>query len=144
MPMALRLARALESLGLAPVLSVRDQSLADLGIPLLVEPQDLPRHPLAGVVSALRQWPELLVLPCDLPSMPAAGLARMLASPAPSVAWDGSRIHPLVARIDRRSLSRAASLLDRQGSVTSLMIGAARVSLPPPWLENLNHRPAAG
>lgn len=142
--MALRLARAFEGLGLSVVLSVRDKSLVDLGLPLLVESEELPRHPLAGVVSALRQWPDLVLVPCDLPAMPAAGLARLLASPAASVAWDGTRIHPLVSRIDRRSLPRAASLLQQEGSVTALMTGAARVSLPPAWLENLNHRPAAG
>jgi molybdopterin-guanine dinucleotide biosynthesis protein A len=142
--MAVRLARAFESLGLQAVLAVRDESLADLGLPLLVESEELPRHPLAGVVTALRQWPDIVVCPCDLPSMPAAGLARILASPAPAAAWDGKRLHPLVARMDRRSLPRAASLLQSQGSVTALMVGAARVSLPPPWLENLNHRPSAG
>ena len=142
--MALRLARALEGLGLQVALSVRDQSLADLGLPLLVEPEGLPQHPLAGVVTALRQWPDLLLVPCDLPGMPAAGLSRLLASPAPSVAWDGTRIHPLVARIDRRSLPSAASLLQRQGPVMALMAGAARVSLPAVWLENLNHRPSTG
>lgn len=143
-PMALGLARALQSLGLQPHLAVRGPELADLGLPLLIEDGDLPRHPLAGVVQALRTWPELLVVPCDLPHMPAAGLSRMLASPAPSVAWDGARIHPLVARINRRSLAKAASLLHTQGPVRALMSGAARVSLPSAWLENLNVSPDAG
>lgn len=143
-PMAVRLARAFESLGLQVVLSVRDESLSDLGLALLLESEQLPRHPLAGVVTALQEWPDIVVCPCDLPSMPAAGLARILASPAPSVAWDGTRIHALVARMDRRNLARSASLLHSQGPVTALMTGAARVSLPPAWLENLNHRPAAG
>ena len=143
-PMVVRLARAFESLGLQVVLSVRDESLTDLGLPLLLESEQLPRHPLAGVVSALREWPDIIVCPCDLPSMPAAGLGRILASPAPSVAWDGTRIHPLVARVDRRSLARAASLLHSQSAVTGLMAGAARVSLPPAWLENLNFGPSTG
>lgn len=140
----MRLARELQSLGLSPHLVVRDSALADLGVPLLIEDSGLPRHPLAGVVHALRTWPELLVVPCDLPKMPAAGLTRMLASPAPSVAWDGRAIHPLVARINRRSLAKAASLLHSQGPVRALMSGAARVSLPAPWLENLNVPPQPG
>lgn len=140
-PMALRTARLLQELGLPVVLSVRDRGLGDLGLTLLVEDPELPRHPLAGVVTALEAFPEVLLVPCDLPQLPLAALVRLRATPAPAVAFDGERVHPLLAHLDRRSLPKARALLEAQGPVMPLSDGAARVELPPPWLVNLNRPP---
>ena len=84
---------------------------------------------------------QVLLLPCDLPDLPLAALVRLRATPAPAVAWDGERVHPLLAHLDARSLPRARALLEEEGPVGALSDGAARVKLPGPWLRNLNRPP---
>lgn len=78
---------AVEQAGLEPlVVAKRDSDLPPMGCTVLREP-DLPRHPLCGIVAALRHaGPRPLVaIGCD---MPFAG--------APLLAWLGSAPEPLV------------------------------------------------
>ena len=52
-PMALRVAEAMRAAGLPVVLAAPDDRLACLGLPLLIEPDEGPRHPLRGLWAAL-------------------------------------------------------------------------------------------
>lgn len=60
--------------------------------------------PLMGIYSGLRaaRTPWLLVAPCDTPSLPRELVPRLLAGRGAAdiaVAWDGERLHPVVALI---------------------------------------------
>ncbi|WP_299316691.1 molybdenum cofactor guanylyltransferase MobA [uncultured Halomonas sp.] len=60
--------------------------------------------PLMGIYSGLcaARTPWLVVAPCDTPSLPRALVPRLLAGRGDAdiaVAWDGERLHPVVALI---------------------------------------------
>ena len=60
--------------------------------------------PLMGIYSGLRaaRTPWLVVAPCDTPSLPRELVPRLLAGRGDAdiaVAWDGERLHPVVALI---------------------------------------------
>lgn len=107
---------ALKGAGLGEIVVVAKASTALpslAGIAVRREP-DEPRHPLAGVVEALR-WAAgrpVVVLACDLPLVDA-GLVGLLASadslgtPAVVARADG-RIQPLCARYEPRALELLA------------------------------------
>ena len=54
LPMALHVARALADVLGEVTLVAPDEALRDLGLPLLLEPAEGPRHPLRGVVASDR------------------------------------------------------------------------------------------
>ena len=141
-PMALRVAEAMRAAGLHVVLAAPDDRLACLGLPLLIEPDDGPRHPLRGLWAALGEAEEVLCAPCDLPWLPAEAILALLEGPAPTVGFDGERVHPLLTR--RRSADRpAVEALWRQGApARALAQDARRVLLNALWLQNVNTRAA--
>jgi molybdenum cofactor guanylyltransferase len=141
-PMALRVASAIRAAGLEVVIAAPDSRLTSLGLPLLIEPDDGPRHPLRGLWAALGEADEVLCAPCDLPWLPAEAILALLHGPAPTVGFDGERVHPLLTR--RRAADRpAVEALWRQGApARALAQDARRVLLAASWLQNVNTRAA--
>ena len=92
------------------VVAKRDSPLPQVGygIELWREP-DEPRHPLAGIVEALRraEGRAVIVLACDLPLV-TPGVVRALAAAPPAVAVlarAGEEVQPLCARYDPAALA---------------------------------------
>ncbi len=145
-PMAARVASALEAAGLPVCLVVRDEALADLGIPLLREaPSPESPHPLRGLLAALQSLEDgetALLVPCDLPGLQASGVARLVKAGAPSVAVDESGSpHPLLAHLPGFWAPRVAAVLAVNGSATDALAGARPVPLPGDQLVNWNRPP---
>lgn len=145
-PMAAKVASALESAGLPVWLVVRDEALADLGIPLLCEAasKDSP-HPLRGVLAALQSLEEgetALVVPCDLPGLQVSGVVQLVKAGAPCVAVDGAgSLHPLLAHLPAFWAPRMAAVLAVGGSATEALAGARPVPIPEDQLVNWNRPP---
>jgi molybdopterin-guanine dinucleotide biosynthesis protein A len=111
---------AIAEAGLEPLVcaKLRDE-LPSLEAPVLREPAE-PRHPLCGIVAALRagEGRPVVVLACDLPFVPA-GLIRLLAEAgeqlvAPSL--DG-RLQPLCGRYEPSLLPHLEAALAREESL---------------------------
>jgi len=81
-PLAALAAAGLEAVGVAK----RGSELPPLACRVVREPEQ-PRHPLAGVVAALRAagGRPLVVLACDMPFVPPQLLAELAAAPEPLV-----------------------------------------------------------
>ena len=93
---------------------------------LIVEP-DEPRHPLAGILAALRAAGErpLVVLACDMPLASPALLAALAAAPEPLVVPNpGGLLEPLQARYSAALLPPLEEALADAGA-------AARDASPP-------------
>lgn len=76
-----------------------------------------PRHPLAGIVAALREAGErpLVVLACDMPLADPALLAELAAAPEPLVVpAPGGRPQPLQARYSAALLPALETALERR------------------------------
>ncbi|HET9163318.1 MAG TPA: NTP transferase domain-containing protein [Solirubrobacterales bacterium] len=76
---------AVEAAGLeAIVVAKRDSALPSLGCPLIEEPER-PRHPLCGIVAALRYagGRPLIAIGCDMPFVPPALLSWLASVPQP-------------------------------------------------------------
>ncbi|HEU4706005.1 MAG TPA: molybdenum cofactor guanylyltransferase [Solirubrobacterales bacterium] len=98
------------------VLAKPSDELPPLGVPVLREPEH-PRHPLCGIVAALRagEGRPTVVVACDIP-FASAGLIRFLAEvPEPLVvpALDG-RPQPLLARYEPALLPELEAALERE------------------------------
>jgi molybdopterin-guanine dinucleotide biosynthesis protein A len=94
-------------------------------------------HPLWGVATALRaaQTDPVAILACDVPGVTAASWQALVAA-APAVAWDGERVHPLVAVVPRSLAARAEELARAGAPAHRLCEGLARVRLPPEELQD--------
>lgn len=94
---------AVASAGLEPiVVAKRDSELPPLDCPVIREPA-LPRHPLSGIVAALRHAGRrpLVVVGCDMPFVEAELLAWLGTTPEPLVVpLLGEDLQPLPARYD--------------------------------------------
>ena len=89
-----------------------------LGVSVREEPLE-PRHPLVGIVAALRLGRPVVAVACDLPFV-APGLIEMLAAaPEPLVvpSLDG-RPQPLLARYEPSLLPRLEEALGREEPLT--------------------------
>ncbi len=78
---------ALAGAGIEAVVVAKPGSgLPPLPCPIVREPEE-PRHPLAGVVTALRRFPgrPLVAVACDMPLLEPALLAHLAAAPGPLV-----------------------------------------------------------
>lgn len=104
----------------AVVCAKEGESLPALGVPVLREPAQ-PRHPLCGIVTALRagEGRPVVVVACDMPFV-ASGLLRLLAeAPEPLVVPVlGGRLHPLLGRYEPVLLPRLEAALQREAPVT--------------------------
>jgi molybdopterin-guanine dinucleotide biosynthesis protein A len=108
---------AIEEAGLEAVVCAKPgDQLPPLEAPVLREPEQ-PRHPLCGVVAALRagEGRPVVVIACDLPFVPA-GLIRLLAdAPEPLVVPTlDDRTQPLLARYEPSLLPDLEAALERE------------------------------
>lgn len=106
---------AVEAAGLEPVVvAKRDSELPDLSCRTIREP-DLPRHPLRGLVAALRDAGErpVIAIGCDMPFAEPL-LTALAAAPGPLVvASTDGRPQPLPGRYEPALLAALeAALLD--------------------------------
>jgi molybdopterin-guanine dinucleotide biosynthesis protein A len=102
--------------GLATVaLAKRDTALPALPCPVLREPA-LPRHPLCGIVTALRHagGRPVLVIGCDMPLLTPALLAWIAALERPAVACLDGALQPLLARYAPEQLPALEAALREQ------------------------------
>jgi molybdopterin-guanine dinucleotide biosynthesis protein A len=84
----------------AVVVAKSDTELPELAVPVVTEPQE-PRHPLLGIVTALRYARErpILAVACDLPLVTPALLEALAAGPEPlALAAPGGDPQPLLGR----------------------------------------------
>ncbi len=123
---------ALRQAGIVPVVIAKaDSALPDLDVDVVIEP-DEPRHPLAGVVAALRHAGSAgaLVVPCDAPLLSPMLLRVLASAPVTTAVRAGGRIHPLIAFYGPDSLDILESAVAAGESAT-----AALESLEPEWIE---------
>jgi molybdopterin-guanine dinucleotide biosynthesis protein A len=108
----------------------KDDGLPWPDVEVVWERDDGDPHPLWGVVSALRaaRTERVAVLACDVPGVSPATWAA-LAAAAPAVAWDGVRVHPLVAVLERSMADAAEALAGAGAPAWRLADGIARVSV---------------
>jgi molybdopterin-guanine dinucleotide biosynthesis protein A len=109
------------ALGEAVVVAKHDSELPELpGVTVWREP-DQPRHPLTGIVHALRaaDGRAVLVAAGDLPFLTAPLVTRLATEPAGDapalVPHAGGRLQPLLARYEASALAPLATILDREG-----------------------------
>lgn len=138
---------ALAAAGIEPlVVAKRETELPDLAAaagegappPRVVREPDGPRHPLAGIVAALRAAGErpLVVLACDMPLAAPALLAALAAAPEPLVVPNpGGLLEPLQARYSaallpalEQALERAAPLRQTVAALGPRLLGDAELS----------------
>jgi molybdenum cofactor guanylyltransferase len=100
-PMIGHVIEAVRAGGLVPVVVAKaDSPLPPLDCRLLIEPQE-PRHPLCGIVTALRELdePALVVCACDMPFVTGELLTWLAGLEAPlAVAGVGGTLQPLLGR----------------------------------------------
>lgn len=131
-----------EALGDVAVVVKRTTELPALpGVAIWIEP-DAPRHPLLGVVEALRRADGRAVLVCaaDMPFVTAA-LVRELATvdacgAAAVVPRAGGRLQPLLARYEPAALAALEAALAAAGSLTDVV-----ARLGPQVLDVADERP---
>lgn len=117
----------------------------DSSVVTWVEP-DEPRHPLAGVVEALRRGGgrAVVVLACDLPFVTAEvvrALAEADAAGAPAVVAvdSGGRLQPLCARYEPAALDALAGFDGAGRAVDQVAaLRPATVAVPDDALRNVN------
>ncbi|HEY1853642.1 MAG TPA: NTP transferase domain-containing protein [Solirubrobacterales bacterium] len=100
----------------AAVVAKADTELPELAARVVVEAAE-PRHPLLGIVTALRHalGRPVLVVACDLPLVPPALLAALAAAPEPLViAAPGGKPQPLLGRYAPALLPQLESALERE------------------------------
>jgi molybdenum cofactor guanylyltransferase len=112
---------AVRNADLSPVVMAKaGEELPAVGVPVLHEPAT-PRHPLTGIVAALRAAAgrPIVVLACDLPFV-APGLVKLLAeAPEPLVVPTlAGRPQPLLARYEPSLLPQLEAALEREEPLT--------------------------
>ncbi|HXD55142.1 MAG TPA: molybdenum cofactor guanylyltransferase [Solirubrobacteraceae bacterium] len=113
-----------------PVLLVakRDTPLPELGVEILFEP-DEPRHPLTGILAALRTLPAedpgaaLLALGCDMPFLTAELLSALAAREGAAALGAPGDLQPLPARIPRSALAPLEGALAERGPLRAAIAG---------------------
>jgi molybdopterin-guanine dinucleotide biosynthesis protein A len=109
---------AVAAAGLEAVVVAKPGALPRDGVRVLEEPAE-PRHPLCGIVTALRLGQPIVAIACDL-SFVEPGLIELLATaPEPLVTptLDG-RPQPLLARYEPSLLPRLEAALEREEPLT--------------------------
>lgn len=102
-------------------------------VPVLLEPDDGPRHPLRGVLAALdAAHADVVVVPCDVPDLTVDALARIARAPC---VVDG---HPLIAHIPWVLRDRVHDGVRTGSSVRSVTGVLPAVPLPPDVLRDRN------
>jgi molybdopterin-guanine dinucleotide biosynthesis protein A len=123
------------ALGAVAVVAKLDSELPALpGVTVWIEPPE-PRHPLTGIVHALRcaNGRPVVVCATDLPLVSAAlirSLAEADAGAAPAVlAWADGRIQPTLGRYGSEALGPLARALERPDQALTEMVEALRPKL---------------
>lgn len=136
-PMLARIVAAVGSAGLEPIVVAKpDSDLPHLDCRVLSEP-DEPRHPLTGLLAALRASAGrgVVAIACDMPLVPAKFISWLAAiEEEVAVCEVGGRLHPLLGRyspnvIDslEASLAAGASMHDAVTSLDPFIVGEAQV-----------------
>jgi molybdopterin-guanine dinucleotide biosynthesis protein A len=93
---------------------------AKLGYPVIGDGSTQFNGPLAGMLAALRtaSTPHVLIVPCDCPLLRPDALRRLYLAllenqAEAAVAYDGERLHPVFAALDRRLATSLQSYLDQ-------------------------------
>jgi molybdopterin-guanine dinucleotide biosynthesis protein A len=140
-PMVLHVVEALRSAGLQVRLVVRNEDLKALGVPLLFEPLSEGHYPLRGLLAGLETLKpneSALFAPCDLPFLTGEAISTLAQAPAPSVAFDGERIHPLLGHYAAAAQDRLRMHMAKNASAMAFAEDAHRVGLAPELLRNIN------
>ena len=99
------------------VVAKRDTELPRIYCPVVLEP-DEPRHPLCGLVTALRhQRGPVLALACDMAFVDEKLLAWLASHVDTTVIEAGGRLQPLLARYDYGALGLLEEALERGTSL---------------------------
>ena len=106
------------------VVAKRDTVLPPLEVPVWIEP-DEPRHPLAGIVHALREAGDRAVLVCagDMPAVDPVVVRKLAAAPpaAAVVPRAGARLQPLLARYEPSALEHLAAAAPSGAPLTEVV-----------------------
>jgi molybdopterin-guanine dinucleotide biosynthesis protein A len=128
---------ALAAAGLETVVVAKPGTdLPPLDGPLLLEPTE-PRHPLCGIVTALREAGErpLVVLACDMPLAEPALLAHLATAGEPLLVPElGGRLQPLQARYAPALLPALEVALEREEPLRRSVESLAPTTLAAPAL----------
>ncbi len=112
--------RALEEAGIEAVVAAKpDTELPPLDCGVVREPAE-PRHPLCGVVAALRAFAgrPLIVVPCDMPLASASLLGKLARASEPLVLTQvGADLDPFPARVAPDLLPALEEALDQRASL---------------------------
>jgi molybdopterin-guanine dinucleotide biosynthesis protein A len=114
-------------------------ALPDVGAVVWREPVE-PRHPLAGVRTAIEHGGDVLTLPVDLPLVPPEALRAVIEAPlrgaVAAVACPGGRVQPLLGRFT----PAARDHLPVSGRATDavLALDPVLVDLPEDGFVNVN------
>lgn len=114
------------------VVAKRDSELPEIYCPVITEP-DEPRHPLCGLVTALRheQGP-VLALACDMVFIDEKLLAWLASHPQTTVIEADGHLQPLLARYDIESLGALEAALERGDSMTDAVSSLDPKVVPEP------------
>jgi molybdenum cofactor guanylyltransferase len=141
-PLAERVARALVAGGVAEIALVgrSDQDLGRLGRRVVLDGAGSGSHPLVGVVAALVDAvpADAVVAPCDLPWLDGTAIAALIAGGPPAVAWDGTRVHPLLLFLPASVLPVVGAIVARGGSAHELAASFRRILVDPATVQNAN------
>lgn len=132
---------ALREAGLDPfVVTKRDRPVEAIpglgGVPVIVEP-DEPRHPLLGVLKALRHagGRPVIVVGCDLPLLPPAFLRWLAEHPGGTVVPRvGGYLQPLAARYGPGAAVAVKRGVELGSSVTGVVTGLGPAVVEAPEL----------
>ncbi|MBA2516564.1 MAG: molybdenum cofactor guanylyltransferase [Solirubrobacterales bacterium] len=135
---------AAHAAGLRPVVVAKaDTTLPRVDAERWDEPVD-PRHPLAGIVAALRAAGSdgIVALACDTPFVPPRLLRALAERPRTTLVRAGGRLHPLPGRYAADSCAPLADALARSAPLQQALLdlGAEILDEPDgPALLNVNH-----
>lgn len=111
---------ALAQAGLQPVVVAKASSpLPPVDVELVTEP-DEPRHPLAGVIAALRHagGRGAVIVPCDAPFLSPMLLRVLASAEKPTAVRSSGRIHPLIAYYPAAALDHLEGVVRDGASAT--------------------------
>ena len=114
---------AAEAAGLEPwIVAKRDSELPPTDCRLLLEP-DEPRHPLLGVVTALRaaQPSPVIAVAADMPFVSGELLSRLAACGSTAAVEADGRLQPLLARYDGAALKPLEEALAAGAAATAAL-----------------------
>lgn len=95
--------------------------------PVLLEPRELPQHPLSGIVTGLRAYPALVAVACDMPFL-TAGLLRALAEAEGALVTAASG-QPFPGLYTSALLGRLEPALQAEASMRSVLAEAGAAAL---------------